>query len=67
VAREADETIAKLIAVLDTEDQARAAIERLEKGHGLRVVHRKETASAPGKAEAVREVCPMGDNPGTRL
>lgn len=33
----ADETIAELIAVLDNEDLARA-IERLEKGHGLRVV-----------------------------
>jgi hypothetical protein len=35
--RDADTTISRLIAVLDTEDLARA-IERLEKGHGLRVV-----------------------------
>jgi hypothetical protein len=34
---DADETIALLAAVLDNEDLARA-IERLEKGHGLRVV-----------------------------
>jgi hypothetical protein len=35
--RNADETISRLIAVLDGEDLARA-VERLEKGHGLRVV-----------------------------
>jgi len=33
--RDADETIAQLIAVLDNQDLA-LAIERLEKGHGLR-------------------------------
>jgi hypothetical protein len=33
----AEETLSRLIAVLDTEDLARA-VERLEKGHGLRVV-----------------------------
>jgi hypothetical protein len=36
-ARNADETLAEMIAVLDTDDLARA-IERLERGHGLRVV-----------------------------
>ena len=36
-ARDADETITQLIAVLEMQDLARA-IERLEKGHGLRVV-----------------------------
>ncbi len=35
--RDPDETIAQLIAVLDNQDVARA-IDRLEKGHGLRVV-----------------------------
>jgi hypothetical protein len=35
--RDADETITQLIAVLDTQDLVRA-IERLEKGHGLRVL-----------------------------
>jgi hypothetical protein len=35
--RNAGETISRLIAVLDTEDLARA-IERVEKGHGLRMV-----------------------------
>ena len=35
--RVADETINQLIAVLDTQDLA-LALERLEKGHGLRVV-----------------------------
>jgi hypothetical protein len=35
--RDADETIAQLAAVLDNEDLTRA-LERLEKGHGLRVV-----------------------------
>ena len=35
--RTTDETISRLIGVLDNEDLARA-IERLEKGHGLRVV-----------------------------
>ena len=35
--RDADETIRRLIAVLDTQDLA-LAIDRLEKGHGLRVV-----------------------------
>ncbi len=35
--RDADETITQLIAVLDTQDLARA-MERLDKGHGLRVV-----------------------------
>ena len=35
--RDADETIAQLIAVLDNQDLA-LAIERLEKGHGLQVV-----------------------------
>jgi hypothetical protein len=35
--RNADETMTQLIAVLDTSDLA-LAIERLEKGHGLRVV-----------------------------
>jgi hypothetical protein len=34
---DAARTLSRLIAVLDTEDLARA-IERLEKGHGLRVV-----------------------------
>jgi hypothetical protein len=34
---DAEETITQLIAVLDTQDLA-GAIERLEKGHGLRVV-----------------------------
>ena len=34
--RDPDETIAQLIAVLDNQDVARA-IDRLEKGHGLRV------------------------------
>ena len=32
-----EETLARLIAVIDTDDLARA-VERLEKGHGLRVV-----------------------------
>jgi hypothetical protein len=36
-AQDAVDTIARLAAVLDNEDLARA-IERLEKGHGLRVV-----------------------------
>jgi len=36
-ARDADETISQLIAVLDTQELA-LAIERLEKGHGLHVV-----------------------------
>ena len=36
-APDAEETLAKLIAVLDKDDLARA-IERLEKGHGLRVI-----------------------------
>jgi hypothetical protein len=35
--RNAAQTLSRLIAVLDTEDLARA-LERLEKGHGLRVV-----------------------------
>jgi hypothetical protein len=35
--RNAGETISRLIAVLDTEDLARA-MERLEKGRGLRMV-----------------------------
>jgi hypothetical protein len=35
--RDADETITRLIAVLDTQDLA-LAVERLEKGYGLRVV-----------------------------
>jgi hypothetical protein len=35
--RNADETIARLIAVLDSQDVA-LAMERLEKGHRLRVV-----------------------------
>ena len=35
--REVKETLSWLIALLDNEDLA-AAIERLEKGHGLRVV-----------------------------
>lgn len=35
--RNADETIAQLVAVLDNEDLARA-IERLDKSHGLRVM-----------------------------
>ena len=35
--RDADETIGRLIALLDAKDLA-LAIERLEKGHGLRVV-----------------------------
>jgi hypothetical protein len=35
--RDADETITQLIAVLDTQDLA-LAIERLEKGYGLRLV-----------------------------
>jgi hypothetical protein len=34
---EAEETLSWLIAVLDNEDLAHA-VERLEKGHGLRVV-----------------------------
>ena len=34
---DAEQTLSRLIAVLDTEDLARA-IERLEQGHGLRVV-----------------------------
>ena len=36
-APDAEETLAKLITVLDRHDLARA-IERLEKGHGLRVI-----------------------------
>lgn len=36
-AHSAELTLSRLIAVLDNEDLARA-IERLEKGHGLRVV-----------------------------
>jgi hypothetical protein len=35
--RDADETITQLLAVLDTQELA-LAIERLEKGYGLRVV-----------------------------
>jgi hypothetical protein len=35
--RDTAETLNRLIAVLDTEDLARA-VERLEEGHGLRVV-----------------------------
>ena len=35
--RDAEQTLSRLIAVLETQDLARA-IERLEKGHGLRVV-----------------------------
>jgi hypothetical protein len=35
--RNADETISRLIALLDTDDLARA-VKRLENGHGLRVV-----------------------------
>jgi len=35
--RDAEQTLSRLIAVLDTHDLA-LAIERLEKGHGLRVV-----------------------------
>jgi hypothetical protein len=35
--RDADETITRLIAVLDTQELA-LAVERLEKGYGLRVV-----------------------------
>jgi hypothetical protein len=35
--RDAEQTLNRLIAVLDSQDVARA-IERLEKGHGLRVV-----------------------------
>ena len=35
--RNADETISRLLGVLDNEDLAHA-IERLEKGHGLKVV-----------------------------
>jgi len=35
--RDAEQTLSRLIAVLETQDLARA-VERLEKGHGLRVV-----------------------------
>jgi hypothetical protein len=35
--RSADETLSRLIAVLDNEELAHA-VERLEKGHGLRVM-----------------------------
>ena len=35
--RDAEQTLSRLIAVLETQDLAHA-IERLEKGHGLRVV-----------------------------
>jgi hypothetical protein len=35
--RDAEQTLSRLIAVLDSQDLARA-IERLEKGHGLQVV-----------------------------
>jgi hypothetical protein len=35
--RDAEQTLSRLIAVLDTQDLA-LAVERLEKGHGLRVV-----------------------------
>jgi hypothetical protein len=35
---DADETVRRLIAVLDTQEVA-LAIDRLEKGHGLRVRH----------------------------
>jgi hypothetical protein len=35
--RDAEQTLSRLIAVLETQDLARA-IERLQKGHGLRVV-----------------------------
>jgi len=35
--RDADETITQLAAVLDTQELVRA-VDRLEKGHGLRVV-----------------------------
>jgi hypothetical protein len=35
--RNAEQTLTRLIAVLETQDLAHA-IERLEKGHGLRVV-----------------------------
>jgi len=35
--RDAEQTLSRLIAVLETQDLARA-IERLEMGHGLRVV-----------------------------
>jgi hypothetical protein len=35
--RDAEQTLSRLIAVLETQDLARA-IERIEKGHGLRVV-----------------------------
>jgi hypothetical protein len=34
---DADETITRLLAVLDTQEVA-GALDRLEKGHGLRVV-----------------------------
>jgi hypothetical protein len=34
---DADETITRLLAVLDTQELA-GALDRLEKGHGLRVV-----------------------------
>ena len=35
--RDAEQTLSRLIAVLETQDLARA-IERIERGHGLRVV-----------------------------
>ena len=35
--RDGEQTLSRLIAVLDSQDLARA-IERLEKGHGLQVV-----------------------------
>jgi hypothetical protein len=35
--RDAEQTLSRLIAVLDNQDLARA-LDRLEKGHGLRVV-----------------------------
>ena len=35
--RDAEQTLSRLIAVLETQDLA-SAIERIEKGHGLRVV-----------------------------
>jgi hypothetical protein len=38
--RDAEETLSRLIVVLDTQSVARA-IERLESGHGLRLVKRK--------------------------
>jgi len=36
--RDAEQTPSRLIAVLETQDFGTRAIERIEKGHGLRVV-----------------------------